>query len=279
MTRLLLHSAIHWEAAAIIKHYGLKKDLSFKSLEVFSNDEITYVISGIGKLKAACAVSRVLQTFKDPSKVALINIGVAGSKPKEYEVGTLLRIVSCKDLASGRSYYPELTLNFDIPEASIETHDKPVTSDKISELSSSLVDMELAGALEAASHFITWDRVYSFKIVSDLLEVGCLSKKFVEDLVDKNLEAILKAIKQIQLYLESSPSILDIESVNFVDQVADKIRLTSSQRAKLQETIKGAEVKGLEWKGQLEPYLKSKPQNKKEVSMLLDEVCRAISVS
>ena len=279
MSKILLHSAIHWEAAAIIRHFSLKKDLNFKSLEVFSNDHITYVISGIGKLKAACAVSRVLQTFKDPSQIALINIGVAGSKPKEYEIGTLLRIVSCKDVASGRSYYPELTLNFGIPEASIETHDRPIPSDKIDELNEPLVDMELAGALEAASQFITWDRAYSFKTVSDLLEVGCLSKEFVNDLVEKNLEAILEAIEQIQLYLESSSPVLDIESANFVEQVADRIRLTSSQRTKLQETIKGAEVKGLKWKDQLAPYLKSKPQSKKEVSILLDEVCRAISVS
>ncbi|MCB0318939.1 MAG: hypothetical protein KDD56_09295 [Bdellovibrionales bacterium] len=279
MSKIILHSAIHWEAAPIIKHLNLKKNLNFKSFEVFSNNDFVYVISGIGKIKAACALARVLETSSGLDSAALLNIGVAGSKAGSYPVGTLLRIISCKDTASNRSYYPDAILNLGIPEESLETHDKAVSNDSEPLLNYPIVDMELSGVLEAGSQFFTWDKIFSLKIVSDLLQVACLNKNFVHSLVEQNLPSIEEAFKKIFIYLDSQTKILSADSLSLIQNLSEQIKLTSYQQIMLEDAVKGAEAKGLPWKSRIKAFLNVNPENKEQVKVLLNEVCNAISLS
>ena len=58
---IYIFSAFYAEAKNIIDHYGLKKEKSPEMVrfDVFANDSIRLVITGVGEINAAAAVSNI----------------------------------------------------------------------------------------------------------------------------------------------------------------------------------------------------------------------------
>ncbi len=73
MKKILLHCAMEKEGIQIAKKLGLTKI----SEKIYSSDNITMLISGIGKQKTAIEVTKYLEN--NPKPDLIINIGYAGS--------------------------------------------------------------------------------------------------------------------------------------------------------------------------------------------------------
>ena len=58
---IYIFSAFYAEAKNIIDHYDLKKEKSLETVrfDVFANDDIRLVITGVGEINAAAAVSNI----------------------------------------------------------------------------------------------------------------------------------------------------------------------------------------------------------------------------
>ncbi len=90
MKKKLLHCAMEKEAIQIAKKLGLSK----VGEKLYSSDNISMLISGIGKQKTAIEIVKYLENNAKPDLI--INIGYAGSSNEQ--VGTWVSIAKCYNL-------------------------------------------------------------------------------------------------------------------------------------------------------------------------------------
>ena len=178
-------TALHKEANPFIKFYNLKKDLNSNKFQIFKNDTITLIISGSGKIKASVAITYLICNYKFSSSDILINIGICGAKNnKDTNIGDIFLINKIFDFDEKRTYYPDLILNNNFKESSIETHSRVVTSSE--NIENNLVDMESSSIYVSSSTFLNQHQIIFIKIISDFLNNIQNLNINIENLINKN---------------------------------------------------------------------------------------------
>ncbi len=174
-------TAIFSEAKALIEHFGLQK-VQTKPFLIFSNDNISLVVSGMGKVESAIATTYMC---KDKKIDKLINIGVCGTNNKNKEIGSLYKIKSVIDVSSDKKYM------ISADGEALYCFDRIVKSSENIK-NNILIDMESVGFYKAAVKFVKKEDIRIYKIVSDHLKTSHIS---LEDIytITKN------AIKEIDL--------------------------------------------------------------------------------
>ena len=74
--------ALACEAKPLIQKYALKKLSQQHPFELYSNDKIAVIITGVGKVAMAGAVTYSMAIFPEIQKPLLLNLGIAGHKNK-----------------------------------------------------------------------------------------------------------------------------------------------------------------------------------------------------
>ena len=224
---ILIHCALQLEAKILIEHYKLKKEVSFKAFDFFRNQDISLVISGLGKLNAAAAISSIL-TRLNLKQISVLNFGLAGAT-EDLSIGELFLINKITDYGTGINYYPDLLIQSSILQQSLITFDQPVSKDD-HKLESTLVDMEASGAWLAASKFIGPESFDCLKVVADHLEPKAFSKSEAQNLVQKHLGAIVERIEQrLELTAANSSMPHDYLEEELAELVLD-LQLTKAQQ-------------------------------------------------
>jgi len=177
MTYIL--TALKSEADPIIDFFHLKK-IDDKKFQIFTNEKITLIISGIGKIESAIATTYLLPK---PNSI-LINIGICGS-PK-HKKGELFQIKKIIDKSSTKVVH--LKGKYIFNTQSITCCDTP-QNDKI-KFKNSLVDMESFGFYKSAKKFVKDENIYLIKVVSDNISNNILTKNEVYDLIYMHLKSI-----------------------------------------------------------------------------------------
>jgi len=153
-------TALPAESRVFIDALKLKPILD-QGWRLYGNSNCLLLQTGIGKLKAAAAVSAVLHTHPDISTI--INAGIAGG---DAPVGTVFLGGQICDVGSGASWYPHLPpqrIVDALPTATIHTVDQ-TSSDYQPGI---VFDMEAAGIMSAATSYLSTDAIHFLKIVSD----------------------------------------------------------------------------------------------------------------
>jgi len=161
---VLIHTALFAEAKPIIEYFKLKF-ITKKPYRVYKNRDIILIVTGIGKK------TYQLKEILEKNKIdKAINIGIAGCRDGNIEIGTLF-IINRKLK--------------NIPHTSLTTTTKPINNQN--NIQTTLVDMEAKYFLE-----ITKDikDIYIFKIVSDHLNIKIPNKRFVWGIIERNLDKI-----------------------------------------------------------------------------------------
>ncbi len=163
----LIHTALLCEAMPIIEKLKLKKE----DRNIYKNDEIILLVSGIGGIRTEECLESFLSINSHKIK-KVINIGIAGCSDESVKIGELFCI--------------NKTFS-DIKTATLSTVDKPVKN-----IGSLLVDME-------AKYFSTICEKYKieyliFKVVSDHLDEKIPKKEFVSSLIQKSLDRWIRLI-------------------------------------------------------------------------------------
>jgi len=70
----LIVTALCSEAEPIIEYFRLKKNTASNKFDIFENDRIALVVSGIGKIKSAIATTILSSTYSSPD-VTFFNFG------------------------------------------------------------------------------------------------------------------------------------------------------------------------------------------------------------
>jgi spore photoproduct lyase len=67
-------TALAGEAIPLINAFKLKKDLSFTKFDLFKNDEIRLIVSGIGKIRSSIATTYLLVKNSPSSDDRILNV-------------------------------------------------------------------------------------------------------------------------------------------------------------------------------------------------------------
>ncbi|MCP4429587.1 MAG: hypothetical protein GY806_01285 [Gammaproteobacteria bacterium] len=177
--------ALPCEAKPIIDYYRLKKSPQYRAFDLFQNDEMLCVISGIGKTSAAAACAWVAGLQHTSQSLCWINLGAAGGA--DHSVGDLFSLNKITDGEKGRSFYPVVEFNSGISSACCISLDKasfdyhPVA----------LYDMEACSYFATATRFSSAELVHSLKVISDNQQhLPARDKSVISDLIYKQLSSI-----------------------------------------------------------------------------------------
>ncbi|MFH1852299.1 MAG: hypothetical protein ABIA75_08145 [Candidatus Neomarinimicrobiota bacterium] len=240
---IIIQNALLCEARPLIDYYHLKKDFSYTKFDVFRNDRITLIVSGIGRLKATIAATHILDRRPENQDTVILNLGIAGSTRLDYGIGKAFLINKIIDTSTGRNYYPDLLYRHNLPEIQIATFDKVVIGQDAAGDYSGLVDMEAAGFAAAALTFLGPHQIALLKIISDHLKVDHLTADNVAELVRTELPTIDSLVATLQeLPLTPASQVNQLEQL-IVDTITQRLRLTAAQQRILRNDLFGCHIR------------------------------------
>ncbi len=150
-------TAMYAEAHAFITRFQLKKDISHTRFQVFKNEEaeLCLVISGVGSVPAAVAVSSICTEYGASQGDYLLNVGICAGILGEnvnrtdniFQTGKIFLCNKIREQVTGKTFYPDILYRHGFMEAQIVTGVKPYIKTDPAEMTGtdfSLYDMEAA---------------------------------------------------------------------------------------------------------------------------------------
>jgi hypothetical protein len=228
----IIVTALSVEATPLIKYFDLKLIYN-KPFNIYQNENISLIISGIGSLNSAMATTFVLSKIDDNID-KIINFGICGAKRDDnISIGDIFLINKIVDFNSKKEFFPDILLKHNFKENSITTFDKPV--DTYLQFDTTLVDMEVYGFVQASLKFLSTYQIMVIKIVSDFLEPIKFNKDFILDLITDKLEFIDEFIQKYQI--DDSQILSDSDKIK-IDTIANNLKLSFTQKVQLSSNIK-----------------------------------------
>ena len=158
---IILVVALQAEARPIIEALGLVQDGPVGIFRVYCNDEVSLVVSGIGRSNCAAAVVHLFNRTAQSMDQAWFNIGIAGHQ--QVSIGSVLLASRITEQASGRSWYPPYVLDVELSRSPLVTVDNPERCYP----ECCAYDMEASSFYQIASRCSTGELIQSLKIISD----------------------------------------------------------------------------------------------------------------
>ena len=156
------------EAKPLIEYFKFQC-IQTKPYKIYQKANIVLVVCGMGKENTL----HVREIFEQYEISKAINIGIAGCKDKNIEIGSL--------------FCTNQKLNF-IKHESLTTVNEPLDDEK--SLNTTLVDMEAEYFISTCKEFLDIKDIYILKVVSDHLDTTIPKKEFVWKIIEKNLTSV-----------------------------------------------------------------------------------------
>ena len=155
---IYIFSAFYAEAKNIIDHYGLKKEKSLETVrvDVFANDDIRLVITGVGEINAAAAVSNIGGAYGISPDDEILNVGCGAC------FGSIFLGNKLTEQMTGRTFYPDMLMKANLRECEIITAVRVLKEGR----EQVVYDMEAAAIYQAAAFFVGPHRMHFIKLVS-----------------------------------------------------------------------------------------------------------------
>ncbi|MFL0250518.1 hypothetical protein ACJDT4_08800 [Clostridium neuense] len=260
---------LYKEAEEIISYFHLKKNSYISSFQEFDGDNVKLIISGTGKINAACAVGYILSQNKPQNNDLFINIGICGSDSREE--GEAFFINKIKDVDSGEEYYPDILIKHPFKEAYLETHSRVVSHGQIPDL----CDMEGSAFFKSALKFMYHHQIAVIKVVSDTSNNKSIDGDYIKKIVGQNLE---KVKVYIDYYTESiSKDEFFTEKDKFImSTINENLKLTESQNIQFKKAYIALKLRGAFNKFEFEKFLKIRVKVKSESRRCFNELISAM---
>lgn len=231
ITRINFVVALSPEAQPLIRYYKLKRDRQISAFEVYKNDDLQLIITGMGKYNAAIATGYMAGLSRSGATPAWINVGIAGGQVAE--IGRALLINAITDSEYGKKYYPTICFESDLPQASLVTLNKPAENYE----DGVLYDMEAAGFFAAASRFSPSELVHCCKIVSDNRTQGIehITRETATAMIET---AIIMIDKVAQALSELRGQLWSIENIEqSISLITQQYHFTTAQQNTLRNLL------------------------------------------
>lgn len=183
---LCMMCALRCEADPFIQKWKLKKVDEESIFPIYKGEDTLLIISGIGKIQAASAVSFLKGRFQIPYFAAWLNVGIGGQKKGNIGSGILAHLIW--DSTTQKKYFPSVVFAPPFPLATVYS----VDSVEIHYHQDGVYEMEAAGFYGACSRFALFELIHCCKIISDNEEhsVKNLDEKKVRELIEQQYNAI-----------------------------------------------------------------------------------------
>lgn len=255
---IYIFSAFYAEAKNIIDHYGLKKEKSPETVrfDVFANDSIRLVITGVGEINAAAAVSNIGGAYGISPDDEILNVGCGAGFSNETCLGSIFLGNKLTEQMTGRTFYPDMLMKTNLMECEIVT-----VTRVLNEGSDSVVyDMEAAAVYQAAALFVGPHRMHFIKLVSDAGERIDQSK--ITELFALQEEKICGYIDMLLSVGGNKASMDDktkgkntvAESAWNMDRLICDMRCSKVMGDQLAQLIKYCRLSGIDYKAVLDEY-------------------------
>lgn len=238
---LYIVTALYIEAKPLISLFNLKKDNSYTKFQVFFNEDIKLIISGIGKVKSATALTYLISKEDIKKNDYIANIGFVASN-KNSQLGDIVYVSKIQNAYSDLDFYPEMIYKHNFLEGSLTTFDS-IVEKKIENIE--YIDIEAYGFFQTASIFFKKDKIMVLKIVSDIL------KDKAEDriLVDfKNENLFSESYNNIYKFLVNFKTVNDdsdftITEQELIKKVLENLRLSDTMTYELFNILRYLKIK------------------------------------
>ncbi|EOD01196.1 hypothetical protein [Caldisalinibacter kiritimatiensis] len=256
--------AMYYEAKPFISKLALKRDNDIKRFQVFKNNEVALIISGVGVMASSIATTYLLTKYNANSTDLFINVGVCGSTDKEIKSGEVFLCHKIINHDSKKIFYPDMLFRHPFKEGVLESFSKVVTKDMLEDVKGDLVDMEGAAAYEAASTFLPPHQINCIKIVSDFLEPDNIKPEEVEHIVNKNTDIIIRWILSRHKAITPKRSILTDEEKNVLQQISENLKLSTTMNHQLIQLAKMYKIREGNLLEVVKPLISLKCESKRE---------------
>lgn len=225
---VLISTALYFEAKPIIKHYNLKPLPAPRGLSRFGNPDTELIVTGTGKVAAACGTTMLAHLAKDAK--ACVNIGICGSK--HHAIGSILHIDQILDDDNEKAFYPDVFTKSDFEKASLRT----LSTSDCTQSFDETVDREASGFFEAANLFFDPSQIHVLKIVSDNADTKILDKEKIELLLESKYPEIYEYIENLR-NLDTNETKFTPEELEMIQKYIDDYRFTATEQHSLKELL------------------------------------------
>ncbi|NLN03474.1 MAG: 5'-methylthioadenosine/S-adenosylhomocysteine nucleosidase [Clostridiaceae bacterium] len=271
---IYIHTALSIEASPLIDGFKLKKDMDVNEFQVFGNEDMMMIISGVGKVKSAMALSYLFGKYGVCEKDILLNIGYCGSSSDEVPLGMLMLANKVVDMDTGREYFPDLFLT-GYRQRCISCFSN-VVKRSTENTENIFVDMESAGVMEASYKFLYPHQTVIVKIVSDYLDDERKDVSFLKSLMTENLSNIEDIIKQAKEIAGMTKGLDMAEEYAMLERISENMRFTKGMMNLLRPNVRKAKIKGYDTIGILHGFLDRKSSSRIERKRVFDELLKKL---
>jgi len=266
-------SALKAESDPLVNYFQLKRHSSFQ-FPVFVNNDLYLIGIGIGKAKVQERIYSFLETARDDF-IQFINIGIAGGKNDNSQLGQMYLINNIIDDDTGHSYYPDILIRHSLVEHSVTTVHKGITDG--GSRYKTLVDMEASEIFKICSKKIPVHRMAFLKIISDYMDLDALSfnAKSISSFITPNLKSINSFLNQFKILQDLEQPILSNGDCDWINLIKDQLGLTKSQYQQLIRATKGFRLRNSELQC---PVVQSEmPESKLNRNLMFKSLCDKLS--
>lgn len=269
---IFIVTALMIEAAPIIEHFKLKKDMTVYAYPVYKNDHISLIVSGVGKVKSAMAAVYLLSIYNVTEKDILLNIGFCGASSTRYDPGSLLLINKITDMDTGKDYYPDIFFSQNLPKEALCCYSKPVSRKNLKGEIDIFCDMESSGIMEVAKKFTYAHQVVILKVISDYLAPENLNKELLQNYLQTHLPCIEQIINELKELNDNSNELSLKEEEKVLDILSNNLRFTESMKQMLFKEVKRAKLKGMKPLKILQLFIETKVNSKMEGKKIFEQI-------
>lgn len=247
---IYIFSAFYAEAKNIIDHYGLKKEKSPEMVrfDVFANESIRLVITGIGEINAAAAVSNIGGAYGISPDDEILNVGCGAGFSSDICMGSIFLGNKLTEQMTGRTFYPDMLMKANFRECEIVTVARVLNEG----CDSVVYDMEAAAVYQAAAFFVGPHRMHFIKLVSDAGERIDQSK--ITELFALQEDKICGYIDRLLSSCADKAPMDDTQSSWNMDRLICDMRCSKVMGDQLAQLIKYCRLSGIAYKAVLDEY-------------------------
>lgn len=247
---IYIFSAFYAEAKNIIDHYGLKKEKSPEMVrfDVFANESIRLVITGVGEINAVAAVSNIGGAYGISPDDEILNVGCGAGFSSDICLGSIFLGNKLTEQMTGRTFYPDMLMKANFRECEIVTVARVLNEG----CDSVVYDMEAAAVYQAAAFFVGPHRMHFIKLVSDAGERIDQSK--ITELFALQEDKICGYIDRLLSACADKAQMDDTQSSWNMDRLICDMRCSKVMGDQLAQLIKYCRLSGIDYKAVLDEY-------------------------
>ena len=259
--------ALYQEAKPLIRALQLKKQQQTSGFDVYENKEVRLILSGTGALSAATAVGSSLAFFGAGEEDLLVNWGSCAeelSGDRNKKSGVLYCCNKLVDSVSHHTYYPDMFVKSELPEACVVTetkvwadtdHCKRVVREGLMGGSDDVIlhDMEAAAIYFAGAHFFAPHQMHFVKTVTDFGD-GSIPLENFSELMEKAAPFFLSYLEQLKNWQKESIKIATDrwERTEEQEKILEEFCCSETMKAMFLQCIHYWSLAGTDYRKELE---------------------------